>query len=96
MRIFGVDQSEEFDYRIVNKLFPIAFKIYVKKIACYPQLITREIYTKACSINIPEHNRHGNTGFKTSIHTGAEDLIPISLIVFCSYILINFLKIPLH
>ena len=52
MRIFGVDQSDEFDYQIVNKIFPISFKVYVKKSACYPQLITKEIYDQACFINI--------------------------------------------
>ena len=36
LRIFGIDQSEEFDYHLVNKMFPIDFKIYIKKIACYP------------------------------------------------------------
>ena len=36
LRIYGVDQSDEFEYEIVNKIFPINFKIYIKKIACYP------------------------------------------------------------
>lgn len=36
LRVYGVDQSEEFDYQIVNRIFPIAFKVYIKKIACYP------------------------------------------------------------
>jgi hypothetical protein len=36
MRILGVDQSEEFDYRIVNHVSPIPLIIYIKKIACYP------------------------------------------------------------
>ena len=47
-----MDESETFDYQLVNKMFPISFKIYIKKIACYPQLITKEIYDKANTINI--------------------------------------------
>ena len=52
LRIFGVDQSDEFDYKIVNRSFPISFKVYIKKITCYPQLVTREIYDQACKINV--------------------------------------------
>jgi hypothetical protein len=51
-RIFGVDESETYDYQFVNKAFPIDFKIYLKKIACYPQLITKEIYDKADSLYV--------------------------------------------
>ncbi|CDW89406.1 p53 regulated pa26 nuclear protein [Stylonychia lemnae] len=51
-RIFGVDESESFDYQMVNKVFPVAFKIFVKKVACYPQLINKEIYNQANSINL--------------------------------------------
>jgi hypothetical protein len=36
LRIFGVDNSDEFEYKIVNMIFPVNFKIYIKKIACYP------------------------------------------------------------
>lgn len=56
LRIFGVDQSDEFDYGIVNHVFPIPLKIYIKKITCYPQLITRDIYDQASSINIIQHS----------------------------------------
>lgn len=49
-RVFGVDESETYDYQTVNKVFPIDFKIFMKKIACYPQLITKEIYDKADSV----------------------------------------------
>lgn len=36
LRVYGVDQSEDFDYKIVNTIFPIAFKVYIKNVACYP------------------------------------------------------------
>ena len=35
-RVFGVDESETYDYSNVNKVFPIDFKIFLKKVACYP------------------------------------------------------------
>ena len=35
-RIFGIDESESFNYQIVNKYFPKDLKIYLKKAACYP------------------------------------------------------------
>ena len=64
MRIYGVDQSDEFDYQIVNKIFPISFKVYVKKTACYPQLITKDNYDQACFINILEGT--SSLGLKSS------------------------------
>jgi len=50
--VFGVDESETYDYQFVNKAFPIDFKVYIKKLACYPQLITEEIYNKASFLNL--------------------------------------------
>lgn len=35
-RIFGIDESESYDYSAVNKMFPKDLKIYLKKVACYP------------------------------------------------------------
>jgi hypothetical protein len=51
-RIFGIDESETFDYSMVNKVFSRDFKIYIKKVACYPQLITKDIYDAASSIEV--------------------------------------------
>lgn len=50
-RIFGIDESESFDYAAVNKIFPKDLKTYLKKVACYPQLITKDDYDKANFIN---------------------------------------------
>lgn len=58
-RIFGIDESESFNYAVVNSIFPRELKIYLKKVACYPQLISKEDYDKANLINIPkawDHN----------------------------------------
>ena len=30
LRIFGVDNSDEFEYKIVNLTFPVSFKVYIK------------------------------------------------------------------
>ncbi len=30
LRIFGVDNSDEFEYKIVNMIFPVSFKVYIK------------------------------------------------------------------
>ena len=35
-RILGIDQSEDYDYSLVNKILPIDLKVYIKKITCYP------------------------------------------------------------
>lgn len=51
-RIFGVDESESFDYQVVNKVFAREFKEYIKKIVCYPQLINKDIYVVAEKINL--------------------------------------------
>ncbi len=75
-RIFGVDQSDQFDYQTVNKLLPIPFKVYVKKIACYPQSITSEVYRQADSLLIPARNSR-QTGLKTSVAASDQDQIEV-------------------
>eukprot|EP00347_Sterkiella_histriomuscorum_P015870 403355371 len=51
-RIFGIDESESYDYQVINKVFAREFKEYIKKIACYPQLINKDIYVVAEKINV--------------------------------------------
>ena len=73
-RILGVDQSESFDYKLVNQILPIDLKIYIKKIACYPQLVNKEIYDKADTICL--------TGKKEkSIKLTVKDKVFINLLV---------------
>lgn len=38
-RLYGV-RNDHYDYSRVNKLLPIPIKTFVKKVACYPELVT--------------------------------------------------------
>jgi len=58
-RIFGID-FYDYDYAEVNKVLPISLKVYIKKVACYPQLITKADYEEASSVLSVKDKLHIN------------------------------------
>ena len=84
LRIYGVDNSDEFEYKIVNMTFPVSFKVYIKKIACYPQLINKDIYDTANTINLLINSQMNSKGLKSSVsctQSKHQNVLPLPLSV---------------